>query len=71
MVVTTKCTKHLRKTTVKALIKTFNSKKPRDVMNWPNGTKATMVKWWGDRNSPTPLKRELNLSVLSRVKHHT
>ena len=68
-VVTIQCANHLRKTTVKALIKTFNSTKPRGVQNRPNGTNAKCVEWWGDRNSPIPIKSELNTAKLAKGKH--
>ena len=45
-VVTIQCAHHLRKVTMKALKKTFNSVKPKDVKNRPNGTNAKMVPWY-------------------------
>ena len=57
MVVTVLGAKHLRKVTVKALRKTFNSEKPKDVQNRPNGTTAKMVEWYSNTYSPNPKKR--------------
>ena len=42
-VVTILCARHLRRVTVKACRETFNSVKPKDVENRPNGTMAKLV----------------------------
>ena len=68
-VVSIQCAKHLRHTSFKACQKTFNSTKPRDVQNRPNGTKATCVEWWGDNNSPVPIRSKVKKARLAKEKH--
>ena len=63
------CVHHLRKTTVKALKKTFNSTKPNDVENRPNGMNAKMVPWYSSCNSPDPTKIELGIAMTAKGKH--
>ena len=68
-VVTIKCATNLRKITLTALTKTFNSEKPKDVVNRPNGTPAKMVAWYGDVRSPTPNTEQMGLALIARSKH--
>ena len=68
-VVTIQCTHHLRKTTVKALIKTFISMKPRDKQNRPNGTNVKCVPWYSGRNSPDLIKLKLATAMTVKRKH--
>ena len=63
MEVTIQCAHHLRKITVKALKKIFNSTEAKDVENRPNGTNAKMVSWYSDRNIPDPKKIELGIAT--------
>ena len=70
-VVTVQCAKHLRKITLTALIKTFNSEKPKDVENRPNGTPAKLVEWYGDSRSPTPNRDQLEVAMIARRHHKT
>ena len=68
-VVTIQCARHLHKVTVKALRKTCNSVKPKDVENRPNGTNAKMVEWYGDRNSPNRTQEEFGVATTAKGKH--
>ena len=70
-VVTIQGAKHLRKLTLAALTKTFNSDKPKHVENRPNGTNAKMVPWHGDARSPTPTREKLEVAIIARNKHRT
>ena len=64
------CPKHLRKVTVKALRKTFNNEKPKDVQNQPNGTTAKMVEWYGDPRSRNPNKEQFSVAMIAK-RHHS
>ena len=65
------CPKHLRKVTVKALRKTFNNEKPKDVQNQPNGTTAKMVEWYGDPRSRNPNKEQFSVAMIAKRHHKT
>ena len=60
---------HLRKTTQKALRKTFNITKPKDVENRPNDTNAKCVPWYSDHNNPDPSKLKLATAMTTKRKH--
>ena len=68
-VVRIQCVHHLHKTTMEVLIKTFNSTKPRDVQNQPNGTNMKCVPWYSDCNSPDPSKLKLATTMIAKRKH--
>ena len=68
-VVTVQCAKHLRKITVTALRKTFNSEKPKHVENRPNGTPAKMVEWYGDAQSPNPNRDQFEVAMIAKSHH--
>ena len=68
-VATILCAKHLHKVTVKALGKTFNSEKPKDVENQPNGTTAKMVKWFGDIRSLNLNTQKIGVSMRAKWRH--
>ena len=54
---------------MKALRKTFNSTKAKDVENRSNGTNAKMVPWYSNRNSPDSTKIKLGIATTAKRKH--
>ena len=52
-----------------ALTKTFNSEKPKDVENRPNGTPAKMLEWYWDAWNPTLNRDQLDIAMIARNKH--
>ena len=65
------CAEHLRKVSVKALRKTFNSEKPKDIQNRPNVTTAKMLEWYGDTCSPNPNKEQFPVAMIAKRHHKT
>ena len=56
-IIMVQCAIYVRKIIVKALRKTLNSEKPKDIENRPNGTTAKMVEWFRDTQSPNPNRK--------------
>ena len=68
-VVTVQYAKHLRKIIVTALRKIFNSEKPKDVKNRPNGVPAKMVELYRDAWSPNPNRDQFEVAMIAKSHH--